>query len=543
MSKILNWDNFFLISFFLIIFLIGLNIFSHYGISIDEDNSRTNGLVSLNYVIEIFNLDAFEKLKSLNLPQIHEYPEQGNGVIFDLPLSLFELIFNIDNSRDIFLYRHFFTFLIFFVSLIYFYFILKDRFKSYLLAVLGVLLLILSPRIFAQSFYNSKDIIFMSLNIINLYYGIKYLENSNIKSGIFFSLTSGLSVGCRILGIYLPLLICIFKFIQILRSNKDTKTEYLKLLKIFLLILLFIYIFWPYLWANPLINFYKAFINIGYHDVGIYNFFLGKYIPVEFVPWNYSFVWIAVTTPISYILLFILGIILFVRRLIIRILKIDENSIYNDLWRGDKEKVDVLFFLNFLVPLITIIVLHSSLYTGWRHIFFIYPSLIFFAVYFLNILNIFYVKKLFFIFCLILLICSPTLLWMYKNHPFQYVYFNSIFKKNFKEYFDTDYWGLTNYHALKYILKNNKNKKNFYIGLIGKADLNLSRSFLLNQERDKIIITEDINKAEYLIDNYSRWDSKKINLDELLKKNQFKNYHEIKVNGVPINTIYIKHFK
>ena len=63
----------------------------------------------------------------------------------------------------------------------------------------------------------------MSLNIINLYYGIKYLENSNIKSGIFFSLTSGLSVGCRILGIYLPLLICIFKFIQILRSNKYIK--------------------------------------------------------------------------------------------------------------------------------------------------------------------------------------------------------------------------------------------------------------------------------------------------------------------------------
>ena len=79
--------------------------------------------------------------------------------------------------------------------------------------------------------------------------------------------------------------------------------------------------------------------------------------------------------------------------------------------------------------------------------------------------------------------------------------------------------------------------------MIGKADLNLSRSFLSSQERDKIIITEDINKAEYLIDNYSRWDAKKINLDDLLKKNHFKNYHEIKVNGVPINTIYIKHFK
>ena len=192
----------------------------------------------------------------------------------------------------------------------------------------------------------------MSLNIINIYYGIKYLGNSSIKNGIFFSITSGLSVGCRILGIYLPLLICLFKVIQIFRSNVEIKKQFLALLQIFLLILLFIYIFWPYLWANPFVNFYKAFVNIGYHEVGIYNFFLGKYIPVEFVPWNYSFVWIAVTTPISYIALFLIGIILFIKRIIGRILKINEKTTYDDLWRGDREKVDVLFFLNFLFQLL-----------------------------------------------------------------------------------------------------------------------------------------------------------------------------------------------
>ena len=62
----------------------------------------------------------------------------------------------------------------------------------------------------------------MSLNIINLYYGIKYLEIPTLRTE-FFSLTSGLSVGCRILGIYLPLLICIFKFIQILDLIKIQK--------------------------------------------------------------------------------------------------------------------------------------------------------------------------------------------------------------------------------------------------------------------------------------------------------------------------------
>tara|TARA_B100000035_G_C21015996_1_gene561846 strand:- start:461 stop:2092 length:1632 start_codon:yes stop_codon:yes gene_type:complete len=543
MKKYLNLNNIFSIFFFVTLFIIGISIFSHYGISIDEDNSRINGLVSLNYIVELFNIEIFDKLKTLSLPQIHEYSEQGNGVIFDLPLSIIELTLSLDNSREIFLYRHFFTFLIFYISLIFFFLILKKRFNSHLFGILGVLFLFISPRIFAQSFYNSKDIIFMSLNIINLYYGIRYLENSNLKNGIYFSIASGLSVGSRILGIYLPILICIFKIIQILRSNILIKEQFLKLFQIFLLILMFIYIFWPYLWADPIINFYKAFINIGVHQVGIYNFFLGNYIPVEFVPWNYSFIWIAITTPISYIILFLIGIGIFFKRIVNRLFKIDEKSVYNDLWRGDKEKIDILFFLNLVIPLVTIIILHSSIYTGWRHIFFLYPSIIFFTIYSIKIIRIYYIKNLVFFLSLSFLIISPTVLWMYKNHPFQYVYFNSIFKKNFNEYFDADYWGVTNYHALKYILNSNKEKNLFYVGIIGKGDLNISRSFLTSKEKEKIIITEDINKAEYLIDSYSRWDAMKISKNELLNNNQFKNYYDIKINEVPINSIYIRYFK
>jgi len=306
---------------------------------------------------------------------------------------------------------------------------------------------------------------------------------------------------------------------------------------------MFIYIFWPYLWADPIINFYKAFINIGVHQVGIYNFFLGNYIPVEFVPWNYSFIWIAITTPISYIILFLIGIGIFFKRIVNRLFKIDEKSVYNDLWRGDKEKIDILFFLNLVIPLVTIIILHSSIYTGWRHIFFLYPSIIFFTIYSIKIIRIYYIKNLVFFLSLSFLIISPTVLWMYKNHPFQYVYFNSIFKKNFNEYFDADYWGVTNYHALKYILNSNKEKNLFYVGIIGKGDLNISRSFLTSKEKEKIIITEDINKAEYLIDSYSRWDAMKISKNELLNNNQFKNYYDIKINEVPINSIYIRYFK
>ena len=88
--------------FFILFFLISLYILKDFGISIDEDNSRINGLVSLKYVLELFNLDKYFLFNSVNnLPSIHEYKEQGNGVIFDFPLALIETIFQIENERNI----------------------------------------------------------------------------------------------------------------------------------------------------------------------------------------------------------------------------------------------------------------------------------------------------------------------------------------------------------------------------------------------------------------------------------------------------------
>ena len=142
--------------------------------------------------------------------------------------------------------------------------------------------------------------------------------------------------------------------------------------------------------------------------------------------------------------------------MISRILKIDENKTHNDLWRGEDEKIDVILFMNIFIPILSVVIMHSSLYTGWRHMFFIYPSIVFFIIYSIKMINILYVKNKHKLIVLSIIFLLPTIFWMYKNHPYQYTYFNSIYKKNFNKYFDMDYWGLTNYHSMKYILKNNK---------------------------------------------------------------------------------------
>ncbi len=387
-------ENIFLIFIFFIIFITGSSIFSDYGISIDEDNSRLNGFVSLKYVLDLFNFNLVSNVDNiLNIPDIHLYFEQGNGVAFELPLSLIEILFNLKDSREIFLLRHYCTFLIFFISLIYFFKLINFRHNSIFFGLLGVLFLILSPRIFSQSFYNSKDIVFMSLNIISLYYGINYLKNSSLKNSIIFSFFSGLFVGTRLLGIYFPFLIICFKVIQILRFSNDKKKEVISLLFLIFFILIFIYLFWPYLWEDPIKYFLTAFKKLANIPVGIYTLFLGNYIQVEFVPWYYTIVWIFITTPITYLVFFLIGFYFILKRIFSRLTKIDDDKEYNDLWRGENEKVDILIFLNFFIPIFSTIILHSTLLTGWRHLYFVYPSLIIMSVHGIVIFKLFLLKK------------------------------------------------------------------------------------------------------------------------------------------------------
>ncbi len=542
MNKIKKKENIYSIIFFLFLLLIGITVFNDYGISIDEDNSRVNGFVSLKYILEIFNTGLVNILDNIiTVPGINEYNEQGNGVIFDLPIALIETIFKVENIRDKYLIRHFSIFIIFFISLVFFFRLIKDRFGSYLYAFLGVLLIFLSPRIFANSFYNTKDICFMSLSIINLFYGFKFLNEPNKKNTIIFSLISGLTIGCRILGIYFPILIFLIRYIDILRERNPNKKRYSSLFIIIFLVPIFTILFWPYLWENPLENFLNVFSELSNHDRPISNFFLGNYISALYVPWNYILIWIFTTTPLFYLALFLLGLFFLITRIGKRLIKIDNENSYNDLWRGRAEQKDLIVLLTIIVPIISIIILHSSLYTGWRHLYFIYPSIVIISIYGLNIINLLYIKNKIRLFIITLILITPTAFWMVKNHPYQYVYFNSLVSKNFDKFFDMDYWGVSNYNSLKYLAI--KNKKLISVGIIGNGDLRLSRIFLNEDLRKYINITADKENADFLIDNYNRWDGINFKKRDLIFEKKFIKYYEIKVNDISINTIYKNNFK
>ena len=139
------------------------------------------------------------------------------------------------------------------------------------------MLYISSPRIFGDSFFNNKDIIFLSLVTIVFYYKFKLIDHFNYTNIIYFAFFSGLACSLRIVAIFIPFSFLVLILFSIL--NRRHVLFYLKRTFIFLLIFLMsLYLFWPYLWESPIKNLLYAVKIFSKYSLEIKMLFNGNYI-------------------------------------------------------------------------------------------------------------------------------------------------------------------------------------------------------------------------------------------------------------------------
>ena len=367
-----------------------------------------------------------------------------------------------------------------------------------------------------------------------MYTGVKFIKKPSSSNIFLFSLSSALAFDTRIMAILSISLILFFFFFKSIRSKLFFQKNIKFLLHFIIYILIFIVIFWPYLWTDPINNFLFAFSELSSAKFDVTNYYLGKYISSTFIPWHYHIVWASATTPLIITVLFIIGLIYLIRRLYIRLIKINDDL--NDLWRSDNEMLDIYFFA--IIFLSIFIFMSKGLgYTGWRHLYFVYPSIIIIALSAFNYIHRINKLKFIKVFTYILIIVNLCYLsfWNFKYHPNQNVYFNPFFKKNFNNLFDMDYWALSNKASLEYIVTSNYQ---FPVKVATKSFSSLEKSILIlnDAQKSKIIITHDIEEADFIISNYM----KRIRKDFILDKKNYKKIFEVIVDQKPINTVYQK---
>ncbi len=501
--------------FFIIFLSIGLTVFDDYGLSWDERSYRQNGIVSYDY---IFKSDD----------SLLDYSEKMFGPVFELLLIFGENTLNLEDSRDIFLMRHLFTFLVFYLGVFFFYLLCKYYFDSWKIGLLGSLFLIVSPRIFAHSFYNSRDLFALSMFIISMYILVKYIDKKTWLWAFWLALISAILINIRMVGVLIPFLTFIFVIVDLILKykSKRIKTTIFSLVLYASLLVFFIILFWPWLWTNPFNNFIQAFKEMTFNIKGeVVNLYLGSYINSRDLPWHYIPVWLVITTPILYTFSFVVG-------LFISIKYIFKNFIN---YFKSRKRYDLIILIWFFLPLSAVIVLKSSVYDAWRLMFFIYPALLIISLKGLaSLFDIIKIKLkgrvyktlnailiIFIVFSLV-----STTRFMVKNHPFQNVYFNSLAGRDIKNNFELDYWGLSYRQALEYILRNDAEKtiKVFAFNKAGKINADI----LIPAERDRLEYV-DLENAKYFLSNYR--DHK----DEYPYNNEF---YSINIDGAKIMVVY-----
>ena len=181
----------FISSFYTIFFLVGILTFRDYGIGIEEIFQRASGFYWLKFLLSYTDLEQLKNLTNLKLQEVYLLNPQlpkvsqnlGYGILFDVPASLMELFFNFDKFENNIYLKHLLCFLIFIISGICFTLFLIKRFSNLYVTIFGTLSYCLSPKIYGASFFDGKDLFFLSLFSITIYFEL-LLASSNSCSKV-----------------------------------------------------------------------------------------------------------------------------------------------------------------------------------------------------------------------------------------------------------------------------------------------------------------------------------------------------------------------
>lgn len=514
-------DRWAIAAFLVVAAVFGLLLVPTYGMGWDEDTSIESGEVTLEYLQDIGNQNA----------TLWTDPTRYYGVAFELPMAIVSSnILAFTTARSLILFRHAVIYLLFLAGTYLFYLFCRKRFATGWLPLIGVIFLFLSPRIFADAFYNAKDIPAMVLFIAAAYALVLFLEKPSKKTMFWLSLASVLLIDIRLTGLLIPALTFLLSGAQVVfvpEARQQLRQRGGLLVGYTLFVLIGVILFWPFLWHNPLGHFLEALRDMSHfsRQANLRMLFAGKMITAATIPWFYVPLWMLVTTPVSYVVLFFIGA------------GTSIVSIVADMRSAVRTRLqDLVVVAWFFTPILAVIVLHSILYDGWRQMYFIYPALVY-----LSLIGIDAVRRFLelggrnaqrigtrVLAGTIVLNLAFVAGFMIRNHPYGNLYFTVLAggEEQARRNFDMDYWGLTFKDGLEYIASTDSS----LVIPVYFAEGSPNNPLILEPDtRRRFVVVSKIEQARYVLDNY-----REQQYDEIPWDTEF---HSITVDGTKVMTI------
>lgn len=415
---------------------VGILIYRDYGIGYDDEAQRLIGKVNYDWI--------HKKNDSLL-----SFADRFYGPVYEVSLITLERAFGATSGKEIYETRHLANFIHYWISVVIFWLLLTWIYKDSLISIIGIIFLILSPRFFAESFYNTKDLPLMSAYIYSFAALVLTIQKQTFFRIVVFAAVSAYTTAIRPFGLFFPLLYGYYLFLDIFKK-KNIRLSLIRTVLYGVTYVTLLFLFWPILLNSPAQFFLMLRESTKQLDQPIYYF--GSFISSINKPWHYLPVFITITTPLLVTALSTVGFIAMTYTSFRRKVTESQNFI----------QIAVLLWLT--LPILMLYMVNPRIYDGWRHLYFIYPAIIIIAL--APVKKILEVNLnrgrrmiLMTLLATILLLHSGAQIWfIIRSHPYQNIYF-SLWINNLRtasQLFDFDYWGLSEAEAIRFILINDQ---------------------------------------------------------------------------------------
>ena len=489
--------------------LLGASLYRGYGLTWDELSNHYNGAVNLNYVAELLLPRALvQRLAPPGAPLHPPATWSGfdHGVAFELPAALLGRLLHPGDPRGYYQLRHLLVFLVFAGGVGVVYRLARLRYPAARwLPLLAAGALVLTPRFFAEAFYNGKDIVFMAAFALAMLTLVRLAQRPTWQRALVHAAATALAADVRLAG--LGLLGGFTAAALLLQAGAPGAVPVPVRWRLGLLVLygavagVLTVVGWPYLWADPGTRLLYVMGRTGHFPWPGLVLYLGHFVAANALPWHYLPVWLLITTPLPYSLLSMLGLGTALRTLARR---------GRAALRRPGAWLDALFLGWLLGPVASIMAMQAVVYDGWRHVYFVYPALLLLALRGARALGQAWQlprpagrwaagTAL----ALLILETGRTGWFMVRAYPNQQVYFSFLPPAAAERLFERDYWGGSTRAGLEWLLRHDPAPVITITGPVPGL-IYINWLMLSPRQKQRIRVLGDGQRARYFLSCY-RW--------------------------------------
>ena len=346
--------------------VVGALALDDYGVALDASAQRRIGDAALNYL-------GGDSERALD--QVRTVADRYYGAAFEAPLVLIERIFFPADRQAIFFSRQLLTHLFFLAGGVFCYLLVWRLSSNKLLALIATVFFLLHPRIYAHSFFNSKDVPFLAMFMVSLYLTQRAFRRDTLAAFLLCGVGVGLLVNLRIMGIVLFAAVLALRALDLLITNGAAERKHVLLTggAFALAAILTFHSSMPVLWTDPIGRFAEMIQTLRSFSYAPVNLFQGEWLTsAEGPPLQYFPVWIGITTPPMAFLAAMVGAVALVWQGIRH---------PRDIPRSGKLRFSFLLLVLIATTVIAVFILEDDIRSGWRHLYFLYAPMLLLAVY------------------------------------------------------------------------------------------------------------------------------------------------------------------